>query len=299
MLKIPLTSLAHQPRGERVSCSWNYGHQLTVLETESIPERINDQFVASQADKRSWFVSVYLNGELILELPPIESRINFHYVQMLDNEHILLVGARCHYNDGQPEKNAAVYDSHGQLVRSFTLGDGIEDINVTSDGAIWASYFDEGVFGNYGWAQPIGQYGLVKFDATGQVLWQADKFQIFDCYAVNAENEHSFWFYYYSDFKLVHLKDGEATSYNVPIQGAHAFALCHPYIVMGGGYGNNDKFSVFKQHPQHLKKTDELRFTDPQGKNLHQCIYSIRGNQVVAYEQHRIYFTHLALENKK
>ncbi|QBH97992.1 hypothetical protein EKN56_17280 [Limnobaculum zhutongyuii] len=291
MIKVALTPIEHQSRGELVACSWSTADRLMVLEAESIPERINGQFVASQTDKRSWFVSIYQHGELILSVPSIESKTNFHYVQILDEQHILLVGARCHYNHGDPEKNAEVYNLDGQRVRRFTLGDGIEDINVTTDGAIWVSYFDEGVFGNYGWGQPLGQYGLVKFNAEGNVLWQAEQFDICDCYAVNAESEHSFWFYYYSDFQLVHLNKLQATSYRVPVQGSHAFALSHPYLIMVGGYGQNDNFHVFKFNASSLKETAKLVFTDSGGKSLKQCVYNMRGNRVIAFNQSGIYYT--------
>lgn len=274
-----------------VACSWGAHGEILILETERIPERIDNMFVPAQADRRSWFVSVYQNGELLFTLPAIESRTNFHYVQRVGHDNLLLVGARCHYNEGKPDKNAALYNHNGQLISRFTLGDGIEQVNVTADRNIWVSYFDEGVFGNYGWGQPVGQYGLVKFDVEGNIVWQADQFEVLDCYAVNAESNRSFWFYYYSDFKLVHLEDMQPTTYPIPISGSHAFAVCHPYIIMGGGYNHNDKFTVFKQNNQHLKKTAELVFTDENGKSLVQCIYNIRGNQVIAYNENQILFT--------
>lgn len=299
MIKVALSQLSHQPRGEMVSCSWGSHGDILILESERIPERIDGMFVPAEADKRSWFVTVYQDGDLLLTLPAIESKTNFHYVQRVGYDQILLVGARCHYNEGKPDKNAALYNHDGQPVSRFTLGDGIEQVNVTADNAIWVSYFDEGVFGNYGWSQPLGQYGLVKFDLEGDILWQADRFEIFDCYAVNAENSRSFWFYYYSDFKLVHLQDMQPTTYPIPISGAHAFAICPPYIIMGGGYNRNNKFTVFKQNNQHLKKSDELIFTDENGKSLTQHIYHIRSNQVIAYGENTIYFASLSVSDIK
>lgn len=299
MIKIPLSTLNHQSRGEMVACSWGIHDDILILEAEQIPERIDGMFVPAQADKRSWFVTVYQGGELLFTLPAVESKTNFHYVQRVGDDQILLVGARCHYNGGKPDKNAALYNHYGQLINRFTLGDGIEQLNVTASNEVWVGYFDEGVFGNYGWGQPLGQYGLVKFDLEGHILWQADQFEILDCYAVNAESSRSFWFYYYSDFKLVHLQDMQPTTYPLPISGSHAFAICHPYIIMGGGYNHNDKFTVFKKNNQHLKKTDELVFTDEKEKSLTQYVYNIRGNQVIAYNQNNIYFTNLSVSDIK
>ncbi|VFS52911.1 hypothetical protein [Budvicia aquatica] len=194
MIKIPLSKLNHQSRGEMVACSWGIHDDILILEAEQIPERIDGMFVPAQADKRSWFVTVYQGGELLFTLPAVESKTNFHYVQRVGDDQILLVGARCHYNEGKPDKNAALYNHYGQLINRFTLGDGIEQVNVTASNEVWVGYFDEGVFGNYGWGQPLGQYGLVKFDLEGHILWQADQFEILDCYAVNAEAVDRFGF---------------------------------------------------------------------------------------------------------
>jgi hypothetical protein len=67
---------------------------------------------------------------------------------------VLLVGARCHWRSEGAERNAVALDWSGRELGRFTLGDGIQDLRVTRDGTIWASYFDEGVIGNYGWSDP-------------------------------------------------------------------------------------------------------------------------------------------------
>jgi len=69
-----------------------------------------------------------------------------------------------------------IYGFDGALRRTTTFGDGIADVQTTTRGDIWVSYFDEGVFGNYGWgydeaSTPIGAPGLVRFDRQGSVLW--------------------------------------------------------------------------------------------------------------------------------
>jgi hypothetical protein len=107
---------------------------------------------------------------------------------------VLLVGARCRWTADSVERNAVVYDWDGREVRRFTLGDGIADVRTTSDGTIWASYFDEGIFGNHGWNHPgptpIGAPGLVAFDQQGDARWSYDAKKartdsICDAYALN------------------------------------------------------------------------------------------------------------------
>ncbi|GKX58495.1 hypothetical protein [Leminorella grimontii] len=293
MIHIPLTPLPHRFRGEMVACAWCADGNLAVLEVAKAPERIDGMFVPTEVDKRSWYVTLYSPDLRPFVLPPIESKINFHYVQTLGEEHILLVCARSHYRNGEGEKNAAIYDLHGRLVRRFTLGDGIQDVIATAGDELWVSYFDEGVFGNYGWGLPMGQNGLVKYDLNGNPLWQAEGFEICDCYALNVESAHSVWFYYYMDFDLVHMAGKETTRYKIPIKGAQCFAVCHPYIVMDGGYDKHGKFTLLRSYEKRMKRQDELCFT-ADGKNLTAAFYHMRGHCVTAYSQEGIYVAELS-----
>ena len=86
------------------------------------------------------------------------SRVSLHdlalahpHLQPLPGDEILLVGARCkRLADGTAEHNAHIYGSDGLLRRTATFGDGIANVQATTSGDIWVSYFDEGIFGNYG-----------------------------------------------------------------------------------------------------------------------------------------------------
>jgi hypothetical protein len=50
-----------------------------------------------------------------------------------------------------------------------TIGDGVARVRVARSGHVWVGYFDEGVYGNYGWGgggggpAPLGAPGLVRF----------------------------------------------------------------------------------------------------------------------------------------
>lgn len=104
MIRIPLTPISHHARGKLVGCSWCADGRLAVLEVETPPERINGMFTPTEVDKRSWYVTLYAPGLPPQVLPPIESKINFHYVQTLNDGQILLVCARCHYRNGEGER---------------------------------------------------------------------------------------------------------------------------------------------------------------------------------------------------
>jgi len=149
---------------------------------------------------------VRFNGHVLQRTELSEVDIAFPSVQPLPNGEILLVGARCHYRQGNPEENAAVFNRTGEIVRRFVLGDEINSVQTTSPGSVWVSYFDEGVFGNYGWDKPMGAAGLVCFEATGRVVWEFEPpvgvDAIADCYALNVAAD-SVWACYYTEFPVV------------------------------------------------------------------------------------------------
>ena len=100
-----------------------------------------------------------------------------------------------------------VYDAQGNVRFEMDLGDASEDLQTTSQGLIWVSYFDEGVYGG-----TIGRQGLVCFDNAGTPLFKYADFaeqnalpMIRDCYAMNVEQTGAVWLNYYTDFPLVRL----------------------------------------------------------------------------------------------
>jgi len=95
-------------------------------------------------------------------------------IQPLPDGCVVIAGGRCRFKDGTAEQNAVVVGPDGTVQSKLTLGDGIQDVQTSPGGSIWVSYFDEGVFGNYGWggagrSRPLGTSGLVCFGADGSV----------------------------------------------------------------------------------------------------------------------------------
>jgi hypothetical protein len=53
-----------------------------------------------------------------------------------------------------------MYDAQGRPSQGEVFGDDIAHVQATDTGEIWVGYFDEGVYGNYGWGSsrlPIGR----------------------------------------------------------------------------------------------------------------------------------------------
>jgi hypothetical protein len=109
------------------------------------------------------------------------------------------------------------------------------------------SYFDEGIFGNFGWGNdaastPLGASGLVRFDSEGRQLLEFVPPRGFghmaDCYALNACDEAA-WAYYYTDFPIVQVSpSGKRRGWKTKIAGARAFATDGQRVLLFGGYGS-------------------------------------------------------------
>ena len=208
---------------------------------------------------------------------------DFDFVQPLPGDEVLLVNARCIFRSEEAhERNAWVCSREGALLRELTLGDGIEDVQTTSDGQIWVSYFDEGVFGNRGWGRgdaastPMGADGLVRFDALGQrqesgvSMALGPEELIVDCYALNVASEQETWFYSYTDFPLVRLRPGSpSTVWASPVRGAHAIVVSDTHVLFGGGYEDPCElqlFSLYDKGHQRLGPVARVVLTDETGR---------------------------------
>ncbi|MCS6884117.1 MAG: hypothetical protein RMM17_13315 [Acidobacteriota bacterium] len=204
-------------------------------------------------DKPQLYRVVGMSGaRIVLDVMIEDEHFNIHHVQPLSNE-LLLVCARSRYHGPDNfEKNGRIYTRSGKFAREILLGDGIRSVQATASGTIWTSYFDEGIFGSYGWddSDPVGASGLVAWDAAGNKLYSfrpcGGLAWIDDCYALNVASENDVWLYYYSQFPLVHLYDRQIQSFwKVPLQGSSAFAVSAGYALFCGGYGDRDTYHLF------------------------------------------------------
>ncbi|MGH3848003.1 MAG: hypothetical protein ACRDS0_42340, partial [Pseudonocardiaceae bacterium] len=122
-------------------------------------------------------------------------------VQPMPGGRFLLAGARCRWRRDGPDRNGVLYDADGQVVSVHVLGDGIRHVLATSTGQVWVGYFDEGIYGNYGWGradteEPVGAYGIVQFSPRLEPAWHYPKYTevgpwdaVSDCYALNVDGE--------------------------------------------------------------------------------------------------------------
>lgn len=195
-------------------------------------------------DVDAQLIEIAPDGAALTRLSGID--ITFPFVDRLPNGNLLIVGSRAaYYPDGTYDSNALIFGSDGKLIRRVLLGDGIQSVFCDGRGRIWVAYFDEGVYGNFGWGsedgpEPIGAAGLACFDDRGDVLWrfnsENEAHWIDDCYALNVRNE-LITVFYYSDFSICQI-DGEFRRrfWDTDLGGCHAIAVHANQALLTGQY---------------------------------------------------------------
>ena len=176
-------------------------------------------------------------------------KFQFHFLRPV-GDHFLLLGARCAYRENGPDTNTWIVSRDGMVRSRFCFGDGIQNCTVKEDGTIITGYFDEGVFGNYGWDEPLGACGLIAWTPEGVPLWKNEKYPIYDCYAISLDEEENLWFYYYDEFRLVRTDFKEDLVFDLPIEGSEAFSVAPSgdTFLFQGGYQEHNKFYFLTAH---------------------------------------------------
>jgi hypothetical protein len=166
---------------------------------------------------------------------------------------------------------------NGTVEQTFTFGDGIADVRTTADGTSWVSYFDEGVFGNYGWSHPgptaIGASGLVAFDTAGAVRFEYDADaartdSICDAYATNVAEDGTVWVYFYTEFPIVRIREGGYRCWELGIGGAGALAVRDDRVLLFGDYEKRGVGRVVSLDGDTAKVVEEVRILDDSGEAL-------------------------------
>lgn len=277
------------PKGGYVSVGLGPSGELVflVLEGEADYRRIHASGGSSaklEARHRNKYL-VSLIGEnesttLVLE----PTTRNHHQAQPLPDSHWLLISGR---SAGPADPNAFVYDASGKLIRTFYAGDGIEDCQVTGDGRIWLSYFDEGVFNS----QPLGSQGLVCMDQEGELLYELPLERhgsMADCYALNVAGDDDVWCYYYTDFPLVRIRGGKDVFVlkEAVLRGSVAFAIGRRSVLFAGDYKN--RYLLFEVDLE-SRSVSRFRPVDEQGQELPKFRVIARGQKMLLIAEQTIW----------
>ena len=211
-------------------------------------------FPKSKLETPTEHVVVCWKDHVVERLTVVDEETVFSYVQPWPAG-ALLVGARCSWRAAGAEKNALAVAWSGQELARFTLGDGIEDVRATPNGTVWVSYFDEGVFGNYGWGgpgpEPLGAAGLCSFTADGEIDFRYDgdaakTDSICDAYALNVAGDDDVWVYFYTEFSVVRICKRKYHVWKTRTSDAHALAVSGNRVLLHGGYDKHDHCRILE-----------------------------------------------------
>lgn len=255
-----------------VSMSIGFDGKAYFLFSSAVPARIDGMFVNTAANAAytalvvtpSWESGVI---EKVERLDLGKHEMNFHFLRPVPDGSFLLLGSRCMFSKKSgPEKNAVFTDREGNVLRALTFGDGIADCIVRRDGVIITSYFDEGVFGNYGWEEPIGSCGVCAWTGDGEIIWRSEQ-DIADCYAINIDESDNLWYYYYTDFPLVRTDFSTETEFDPGVEGADHFAVVNDgrFLIMNGGYDDADSFYVSRISGSQIVEPEPLDYVSGDG----------------------------------
>lgn len=179
----------------------------------------------------------------VIELPPLD--ITFPLVDVFPDGRVLVAATRSEWRSADDyDKNGVIFDPASGTVSRILLGDGIAKVSIDSRARIWASYFDEGIFGNFGWGRlgppPVGAAGLNCFSADGVILWSYpfdDSFDsISDCYAMNVKGENAS-VYFYTEFPLCRISgEFERRYWKTELGGCSQFAINSEIVLFSRQY---------------------------------------------------------------
>ncbi|MBI1784945.1 hypothetical protein HYR69_07360, partial [Candidatus Sumerlaeota bacterium] len=198
-------------------------------------------------------------------IPP--QNMDFCHSQPLPDGDLLLADSRSSYRGpGDWDMNGRIFSPSGETLREILLGDGIANIQADENGIIWTGYFDEGVYGNLGWKEPVGRSGLVAWDPEGNKRYEfappEGQEPIHDCYALNVASASDVWICYYSEFPLIRLQNRKPDLvFEPPVGGSNAFAISEKFALFEGGYNRRYTYVILRFTSE--KSLDLVRWIEP------------------------------------
>lgn len=212
----------------------------------------------------------------LIELPDLG--LTYPLVDVFPDGRVLVVGPRCdcRIKDDYDLNGAVIRPETGQVTR-ILLGDGIESVQIDSLDRIWVGYFDEGVFGNFGWGgrdgpAPVGYSGLACFSASGEKIWEFPAnptYMISDCYALNVSRADAAIFFY-TEFPLCKISSKfQLTYWTTTLAGCHAFAISETEVLFSGQYRDSPDAAYLGRldSREGLAKTRRIRLLMPDGSS--------------------------------
>ncbi len=254
---------------------------------------------------QDYTLSVWKDGRRLRTLEIRDEPYNLTDAQPLD-EGYLLSCPRCRReSDADIERNGRVYDAHGRLVSEIVLGDGINCMLTTREGEIWVGYSDEGIFGspgggNFGWDDPLGKSGLVKWSRDGTMLYEFappdEAAAICDCYAMTVDAVGDLWCYYYDSFRIVCVRgNGRVQQWTPGVSGAHTMAVAWPWVaLLGDGEDDYACHLIRLEDRGKSRVVGRFRLCTPEGRAITQGRIAAYGSRVHILHEGHVYSVDVA-----
>lgn len=206
-------------------------------------------------------------------------------IDVLADGAFLVVGSRCRWKESGPELNALAVGHDGRIVRRGCLGDGIGHLQVAEDGTIWAGYFDEGVYGNFGWGggrgpAPLGAGGIAAWSPEFEKVWELDPSGglVDDCYAFNV-GPGEVLACPYTDFPVVRIRDRkESAAATNGISGPSGIIASGDRVGLIGQYRDPAVLITGTVQDGLFRESDRVSLRAPDGSPLPKAPPCCRGS---------------------
>ncbi|WP_227394977.1 hypothetical protein [Jeotgalibacillus aurantiacus] len=213
---------------------------------------------------------------------------------------ILLASCRCRRTEDWIQQNARRYTMDGECLDEFVLGDGISDLAIDDENTIWVGYFDEGVYGNLGWEEPIGYSGIAVFSEKGEVVFRPELPMMFELQGFNVQSADQVFahytlmssFVYFDHFEEVqHDEIEEKISFSqfILIDADTMLVYCSQRL----------NFLILKRSNGEFRLENTVMLKDEHGKELEHKNASIRmrGNHLFLMNSKGIYHAEVSLDS--
>ncbi|WP_186579517.1 hypothetical protein [Aquibacillus kalidii] len=254
---------------------------LLLIESDILELEFNER----PAMKHNWTIRIIKENMIksvrLKNVPLVPTEVD-----MFSDGTILIVQVRCSKDGNDIERNARRYNPNGQLIEAFTLGDGIEHVQIDDKDTIWVSYFDEGIFGTSEWEYPMGSDGLIAYTIGGDKLWGASQYGIIDCYALNVVSTKEVYFYFYDESFLVYLNERkESARYRIEGDTVDQFVFDQKGLI-----AQTDIYTIkrFQIRNRTIVPKEKVQLIDENGKRIIGPVF-MRGSYLYAYGKEAIY----------
>jgi hypothetical protein len=250
---------------------------------------------ARMKDAKRFRLSSWRDGSPVQEIDLPALDLTFPTVDIFPDGKILVAGRRCAWRAHDDyDLNGAIFDPKTGKVSRILLGDGISEVGVDALGRIWVAYFDEGIFGNYGWGNPgpppVGAAGLVCFSEAGEKLWEHPADAIDDCYALNVSGSEAAAFFF-ADFPICRIsRDFKPARWKTEFAGCRAFAISNTEVLFSGQYDDPpDTGYLGRFESDGRMTTRQVRLLLPDGSGLPEGRVLGRGRHMYFFDARNVY----------